>query len=70
MPTLDPPDTMTMSASACRRRQDGVALVANQAGEVDDRAVTLGERGEHRSVGVGDLKVVRLSSRRAAARCR
>ena len=44
-------------------RQDRLGLVANQAGEVHERAVALGECGEHRSVGVGDLKIVRRRAR-------
>ena len=52
------------------RRANGIRIVAHEAGEVDDRAVAFGEGGEHRSVGVGDLEVVRLPCPLAEARCR
>ncbi len=53
-----------MSASALQRRQNGVAIVANETREIDDGAVTFGERGQHRSIRVGDLIVARLGARR------
>ena len=59
IPTLEPPDTMTTSASACSAARIASVIVADQAGEVDDRAVALGERGEHRAVGIGDVKPMR-----------
>ena len=42
-----------------KRLEDRVALVGHQAREVDDAAVALDQRREHRTVGVGDSKAVR-----------
>ena len=39
--------------------EDGVAIVANQAGEIDNASVALDQRREHRPVGIGDMKAMR-----------
>ena len=45
-------------------------VIAHEPGKVDDRAVALRECREHRSVGVGDMKALRLRAGRATVRCR
>ncbi len=63
MPTLEPPDTMTTSASACRASQDGVGIVANQTWEIDYSTIPFHQRGEHRPVGIDNLKALRTRAR-------
>ncbi len=38
--------------------EDGVVIVANQAGEVDQTSVALDKRREHRPVGIGNMKAM------------
>ena len=64
MPTLDPPDTMTTSASARERVENRLAIVADETGKLDDAAVAFDEGREHRAVGVGDVDAVRPRSSR------
>jgi hypothetical protein len=40
--------------------EDGVAIVANQAGEIDKTSVPLNKRREHRSVGIRNMKAMRV----------
>ena len=44
--------------------EDGVAIVANQAGEIDHASVALDQRREHRPVGIGDMKAMRARAGR------
>ena len=47
-----------------QRVENRVGVVAHQAGEVDDAAVALDQRREHRPVGVGDVEAVRRDAGR------
>ncbi len=43
-----------------KRFENRVAVIANQTREIDETSVALDQRSEHRPVGIGNMKAVRL----------